>query len=138
MGSSSAGSVAAGRRGICLRRGVEIGGETLQVGLDHALDERFLAGKMIQQAALADAGFLRGQVESQMFHAALLNNAAGGVQQGGAGFLSGFWLACVPRLKLYLDSYRPDGMNPDRRCTLGQKPLLYLDSMVYLYRPDGI
>jgi hypothetical protein len=115
MGSSSAGSVAAGRRGICLRRGVEIGGETRQVGLDHALDERFLAGKMIQQAALADAGFLRGQVEGQMFHAALLNNAAGGVQQGGAGFLSGFWHACGPRLKLYLELQPSGGMNRGRK-----------------------
>jgi len=35
-------------------------------------------------------------------------------RQGGAGFLSGFWHACGPRLKLYLELQPSGGMNRDR------------------------
>jgi hypothetical protein len=73
------------------------------------------AGKVVEQAALADPGLLGSQIKRQVFHAAFLNNAVGGVQQGSAGFFSRFWHTCGPRLKLYLDFHPSSGMNQGRK-----------------------
>ena len=79
--------------------------------LEHALDERLAIGEVVEQAALGDAGGLRGGVEGRGSLAVVDEDALERVEHGVAG---GGWAAhgsdrieaCVVR---HLILYRPDG-----------------------------